>query len=141
MARQPAGPSSARGATTISTPTVPRIRPSHCEERRRSPSAGPADSAMSMGPSDCSSAITATFSVTIPTWNADRVTPLTRAPATARWCQRPRSAAQECRPTSAARPRRAAAATSRTPTKSSGETSRRPTRAVMKDELQSRTKT
>src|SRR6266851_4026372 len=83
MARQPAGPSSARGVTTISTPTVPRI-----------------------GPSDCSSAITATFSVTIPTWNADRVTPLTRAPATARWCQRPRSAAQECRPTSAARPKR-----------------------------------
>jgi hypothetical protein len=40
-----------------------------------------------------------------------------------------------------ARAKRRAAATSRTPTKSSGETRRSPTRAVTKDELHSRMKT
>jgi hypothetical protein len=39
---------------------------------------------MSIGLSNCISALTATFSVTIPTWNVDRVTPFTSAPATAR---------------------------------------------------------
>ena len=110
--------------------------------RRRSPSSGTAASAISMGLRVCISAITPTFSVTMPTWKAESVTPLIRAPAIARWCQRPRSDSRGRLPLRAAAiPRIAVAAISRTPTKSSGEITRRPTRAVTNEELHSRMKT